>query len=448
MAFDSEHFINWFRNSAPYIHAHRGRTFVLMIPGEAILDKRFETLVHDIALLNSLGIRLILVHGARPQINQRLASRGIDSQYQNNLRITDKKELASVKDAVGHIRVEIEALLSQGLSNTPMSGARIRTSSGNFVIAKPIGIHAGIDFKQTGHVRRIDKEAINSRLDAGDIVLLSPIGYSPTGEVFNINAEEVACAAAIATKAHKLILMMEHNQFVDSDNIAVNQIALDDAIEMLKAHNKPALKKLLGSAVTACEGGVQRAHLIDYHVDGSLLIELFSRDGCGVLINANSYDTLRVATIDDVMGIIELIKPLEDSGILVKRSRECLETELKHFSVIERDGLIIGCAALYPYHQEGYGELACLSIHPDYHRQGKGELLVKHIEGKAHHAGLDKLFVLTTQSQHWFLEIGFAASQITDLPIKKQNLYNYQRNSKVFIKSIDTCVRSAEKLKY
>ncbi len=203
----SKDYVKWFRNSAPYINTHRGKTFVLMFSGDAVEHANFANIIHDIALLNSLGVKLILVHGARPQIESRCQLRGITPRFHNDLRVTDAQTLECVKDAAGSLRAHIEALLTTGLANSPMYGAQIRVCSGNFVIAKPMGIHDGVDFCNTGEVRRVDTEAINRLLQAGAIVLLSPIGYSPTGEVFNLSFEDVATQTAVALKADKIIAL-------------------------------------------------------------------------------------------------------------------------------------------------------------------------------------------------------------------------------------------------
>ncbi len=431
-------FIEGFRQSAPYIHAHRGRTFVLAFGGEAVADARFSGLVHDIALLHGLGIHLVLVHGARPQIESRLKARRAKLEYANGLRITDDAALACVKEAVGSVRVEIEALLSMGLANTPMSGARLRASSGNFVTARPLGIRDGIDYCHTGEVRRVDGAAIRQHLDDQRIVLLSPLGYSPTGEVFNLSAEEVATAAASELHADKLILMTEGPELRDSRRHPISQLTLTDATALLNSRRRLGEDTLrhLEHALRACRHGVSRVHLVSRRKEGALLLELFTRDGSGTLITAETYEGLRTATIEDVGGILELIKPLEDEGILVKRSRELLEIEISHFHLIERDGTIIACAALYPAEDDRLAELACLAVHEDYRNHGRGDALLKAIEDRAVRSGIDRLFVLTTRTAHWFRERGFLPGDTSQLPARKQSLYNYQRKSRVYIKTL------------
>lgn len=432
----SDHdYVKWFRNSAPYINAHRGKTFVLAFGGEAISDPNFANIIHDIALLNSLGVKLVLVHGARPQIEERVRLRGIDSQFANNLRITDSITLESVKDAAGSQRAQIEALLTMGVANSPMHGAKIRVCSGNMVIAQPIGVRNGIDYEHTGLVRRIDSEAVKNHLSDQGIVLLSPLGYSPTGEVFNLSMEDVATQAAVSLRADKLIFFSAANGLLDADQQLLRHCTPDQARELLQTTTDADLQIQL-QAILDSLSQVRRCHVISYREDGALLQELFTRDGAGTLVAGDDYEQLRSATIDDVGGILELISPLEANGSLVKRSRELLENEISHFTVIERDGMIIACAALYPYRDYASGEIACVVTHPDYRNNQRGSRLLEALEREARNQHLDKVFVLTTLTSHWFREHGFVDTALQDLPAAKQDTYNLQRNSKIFLKHL------------
>lgn len=434
----TEQFVDWFRSSSPYIHAHRGRTFVIVFGGEAVADSNFTNLIHDIALLHGLGIKLVLVHGARPQIEERLRLRKADMQYIYGLRVTDDAALACVKEAAGMVRVEIEALLSKGLTNSPMAGARIRVSSGNFIAARPLGIHNGTDYGHTGKVRRVDACAIHEVLEAGSIALVPPLGYSPTGEVFNLSASDVGSSIAVALGADKLIYLLEGKGLTDSRGRVLPHLLPRDLEQIMKRRSKmpEELAQTLRSTVNACRVGVDRAHLLSRSVDGILLQELFTRDGAGTLVSAEPYEVTRTAEIDDVGGILELLAPMEESGVLVRRSRELLETEIDRFTVMERDGAIIGCAALYCYDKERMAELACVAIDPDYRDDGRGDALLQAMVQQAEDRGMEKIFVLTTQTAHWFRERGFVSLPVTSLPIKRRELYNYQRKSKVFVKQL------------
>ncbi len=457
-------FVEFFRQSSPYIQAHHGATFVVLFGGETMLDGtgidgdringNGDALLHDLALLNSLGVHLVVVHGARPQIEAQCALRGLKSKIVDGLRITDDTTLSAVKAAAGQLRIEIEALLSIGVANAPAlrhrSGSRTnrqrtRVASGNFVTAQPLGVRNGVDYCHTGEVRNVDSEAITDRLQQGDIVLLSPIGYSPSGEAFNLSAEDVATAVAIDLQADKLLILTEEG--LQTDDQPMSQLGLDEADSWLSENTPcPALATAIHAAVHACRNGVERAHLIAHRHDGGLLQELFTRDGLGTLISAGRYETLRPADIDDVAGILALIEPLEQEGVLVKRPREQLELEIDSYTVIERDGMIIGCAALHRFdldkdqsgdkNSDGVGELACLAVHPDYRQDRRGEDLLTEIETQAAAHNLTHLFVLTTQTAHWFRERGFASATLKSLPVNRLAMFNYQRNSKVFAKSL------------
>jgi amino-acid N-acetyltransferase len=432
-------FVQWIRSAAPYIHAFRGRTFVIAFGGEVVADETFLGIIHDLNLLHSLGVRLVVVHGSRPQIEAILAQQHIESRYAFGLRVTDAETMDCVLEASGQVRSRIEALLSLGIANSPMAGARIRVSSGNFLTAKPLGIVEGVDMQLTGEVRRVDTAAIQQRLDDGDIVLISPLGYSPTGEIFNLALEEVATQVAVRMPAHKLIFLMETEGVRNGRRQLLTELSTRDAEALLAAGREklaPDVQHYLPCAVKACDNGVRRTHLISRHLDGALLLELFTRDGVGTMVAAAPLATLRHATIDDAGGILSIIKPLEEEGILVRRSRERLETEIERFVVAEHDNAIIGCAALYAFPEEKVGELAALAVHPDFRREGYGEALANEIEARARKLRLNALFVLTTRASQWFIERGYHPAAIADLPKQKQALYNYQRKSQVYRKQL------------
>lgn len=432
-------FVTWFRDSSPYIHAHRNKTFVINFGGEALLDPEFDHLVHDFALLSSLGIRLVLVHGIRPQIDQRLKKLDVAPVFYKNLRITDELALQCVKEAAGTVRVEIEALLSMGLANTPMAGYGLKVASGNFVIAKPIGVIDGIDYCHTGEIRRIDSEALQQQLGQNAIVLISPIGYSRSGEVFNLSAEQVATAVAIEVQAEKLILLTEQHCCDPGTGQQIQQMTASEADALLHQHQTTipdGIRLALTAAIQSCRSGVGRVHLVDRATDGALLLELFTHNGVGTLISATPFEELRSASLNDIGGILELVKPLEQQGILAKRSREKIEMEIADYLVIERDGLVIACAALHPDQQSHTGAIACLAVHPDYQRSSRGSRLLEAIYRKAKHLNINKLFVLSTQTVHWFMERGFLPCNISVLPEGFRTLYNPQRNSKILYQEI------------
>jgi len=430
-------FVAWFRSVAPYVNLFRGKTFLIAFGGKAIAGQLARTLAYDVNLLAALGVRLVLVHGARPQIESALRERGLPSVYHGNYRVTDAQAISCVIDAVGRIYVEIEALLSQGLADTPMANSTIRVVGGNFVTARPLGVLDGVDLQYSGQVRKVDSEGIRAQLGLGNIVLLSCLGSSPTGEIFNLAVEEVAEAVATSLPVDKLVFLTDSRGATDIDGALLDELTVDAAERLVSLGDwlSSDLKRYLPCAVRVSRAGVGRVHMIGYDEDGTLLRELFTRDGVGTVISRESLEILRDARPDDIGGLVALIEPLEEDGSLVRRSRELLEREISRFSVVEHDRVIVACAALYPYGAEE-AELACVAVHPHYRRWGYGALLMKRIEAKARASGVKRLFVLTTVTSQWFRERGFIVRQIDQLPAEKRLVYNLQRRSKVLIKDL------------
>jgi amino-acid N-acetyltransferase len=435
---NADSFVRWFRQVAPYVHDFGGRTFVIGFGGEMVAERqRFASFIHDVNLLAALEIRLALVYGARPQIEAELKAKGLKSRYAQGLRVTDEQALTVVKHAGGMLRVEIEALLSQGLPNSPMARAGIRVVSGNYITARPIGVRKGVDFLFTGAVRKVDAAALSAHLDVADIVLVPFVGYSPTGEVFNLAWEDVAESVAVALKADKL-LMYTDKLPTNRKGEVVSELTADEALALsTKKSNLPTVDaRALEHVARAVDNGVTRGHLITRRSPGSLLLELFTHAGVGTMVTDDTVEKLRPARIEDVRGMLELIEPLESEGTLVKRSRELLESEIGNFMVIEHDNRIVGCAALYPFPDDRSAEFACLAVAPNKRDAGYGERLLKACEDRARSLKLRRLFALTTHAAHWFVEQGFRAGDVAALPEKRQALYNWRRGSKVFLKRI------------
>ena len=431
-------FVESFRVAAPYIHAHRGKTVVVHIGGEAVRAERFPSLMYDVALLHGLGARVVLVHGARPQIAQRLETQGLVSRFVDEVRVTDRAMLACVHEAVGAARGRITSVLSTGAAHTPMANARIRAVSGNYVIARPIGVRDGVDFQFTGEVRRVDVPAMRHALDGGAIAIVSPLGFSPTGESFNLSSHTVAAEVAKALKADKLVGLIEGRGALDGQRRLRAQITPTEAAALAgKKRHGADVRKHLAAAASAVRGGVRRAHLVDRRRDGALLEELFTREGVGTLVTQEAYEDVRPARIEDVGPLAGLLRPLEEEGLLIRRSRERLEMEIAQFTVIDRDGLVIGCAALESFEGSGMGELYCVAIHPRYRDAGRGDVLLARIEERAREAGLRQLFVLTTRSAHFFGERGFEPGTVRQLPPERRSTYDRSRRSRILFKRID-----------
>ncbi|GAA5236342.1 amino-acid N-acetyltransferase [Verticiella sediminum] len=430
-------FVRWFREVAPYVHAFRGKTFVVAFGGELVQAGALNSLVQDLSLLSALGIRLVLVHGSRPQVNEQLRLKGIPQYFDRGLRVTDAAALECAKEAAGEILLDIEAAFSQGLPNTPMSGSRIRVLTGNFVTARPVGVIDGVDYRHTGQVRKIDVQALRAVVDSGSVVLMSPLGFSPTGEAFNLAMEELATRVAVVLRAEKLIYLTETPGVLDSDGSVDTELARVDAERLLQQKTLDEdTAYFLEHASRAVKQGVARAHLLPYSLDGSILLEIFTHDGVGTMVVEDTLEDLRQATMDDVGAILQLIEPLEQDGTLVPRGRHAIERDVEKFWVAEHDGIIYGCASLNIWREDRMAEMACLAVHPDWQGEGEGDKLLRHIEARARASGVRRLFVLTTRTSHWFIKRGFVPSSLADLPRDKQATYNRARNSLVFIKRL------------
>ena len=440
-------FVPWFRSVAPYIHMHRGKTFVVGIAGEAIAAGKLQNLAQDLALIQSMGVKIVLVHGFRPQVNEQLAAKGHTPKYSHGMRITDEIALDCAQEAAGQLRYEIEAAFSQGLPNTPMAGSTVRVISGNFITARPVGIVDGVDFMHSGLVRKVDVLGITRTLEMGAMVLLSPFGFSPTGEAFNLSMEEVATSVAAELQADKLIFLTETqgirvqpNEPASENNPIDTELPLAMAKQLLASAPSPTqptdLAFYLQHCVKACEEGVERSHIVPFSVDGALLLEIYVHDGIGTMVVDEKLEELREATADDVGGILQLIEPFENDGTLVKRNRTEIERDVDHFTIIDHDGVIFACAALYPYPEAKTAEMAALTVSPQSQGQGDGEKILKRVEQRARAMGLNSIFVLSTRTMHWFLKRGFVQMDPDWLPEARKRKYNWDRKSQVLVKKI------------
>ena len=437
-------FVPWFRAVAPYIHAYHGKTFVVAMAGELVAAGKLNAFVQDLAILHAMGIKLVLVHGFRPQVNEQLRAKGHTSKFSHGIRITDAVALDCAQEAAGQLRFEIEAAFSQGLPNTPMANATVRVVSGNFLTARPVGIVDGVDFQNSGVVRRVDGAAIRRAIESEAVVLLSPFGFSPTGEAFNLTMEEVATSTAVALQADKLLFLTEvagiHENMQDATSPIDTELALADAERMLASLPRPTQPTdpafYLQHCVKACRGGVERSHILPFATDGALLSEVFTHDGIGTMVVDEKLESLREANVGDIGGILQLIEPFENDGTLVKRSRNEIERDIGHYTVIEHDGVIFGCAALYPYPEAHTGEMAALTISPQVQSQGDGERILKRVEQRARAMGLQSIFVLTTRTMHWFIKRGFQSVDPDWLPEARKRKYNWDRRSQVLVKNL------------
>ncbi len=433
---NTQDYARWFRATTPYISAHRRQTFVVLLPGEALAHPNLINIAHDLALLHVLGVRLVVVHGARPQIDAALPGSRIETCKGVSRRVTDANGIRVIAGVCGQLRSEMEALFSTGVPSSPLHNAEIQVVSGNFVTAKPIGVLDGIDYQLTGLPRRIRAQRIEKMLDAPAIVLLSPLGFSPSGQPFSLAADEVAERVAVRLNAAKLIAFDEASCLVDGDGLRLGHLAPSSMDAALSAAQvAPATRQHLAMLARAVGGGVASGQLVSYEDDGALLAELFTADGVGTQVTEDDRRLVRRAEQRDLADIVDIIRPLEQAGVLVKRSRDQLEREIGEFLVAEVDGFVVGCCALHPAGK--CVQLACVAVHPAYRNAGgAGARLLAAAEDAARKDGYDSIFVRTTQAQDWFAENGFQEGSAAELPAPKQALYNPQRNAKVLIKTL------------
>ena len=428
--------IHWLRLTSPYINTHRGKTFVIWFSGAMIDAAGFTTLVHDLTLLSHLGIKLVLVHGMRDQLDNALSSNRIESQYgvdpynAQRMRITTTESLPSVTAVTGDIRCRLESAFSTGLPNSPMSGAKISLVSGNLIVARPYGIRDGIDYQHTGEIRKLRVQKIRTLLDAEMVVVLSPIGYSPTGEMFNLLSEDVAMQAAIEIAADKLIYLHPDADCIDKN---LHEISASEKYEQSQlvtdSQNSSSISSVIERSKRACRHGVDRCHIVHANNADALLRELFTRDGSGLLINRGDYDSIRPADTNSVNGIMELIKPLMADGTLATRTEQDLEREIDNFFITEREGSVICCASLQ--HFGDIAELGCLAVHPDFRASGKATEMLEHLVNVAQQKNCRQLFGLSTRTGDWFLENGFIRGDISLLE-QLQRTEN-SRGSKLYL---------------
>ena len=411
--------IDWFRHTAPYINSHRGTTVVVGLRQGATADKNFINVVHDLALMHSLGVRLVVVHEQRSFDSEALTLTNVDK---------------AVAEALEE-RTYIERMFSMGLPNSPLHNARLRVISGNFITARPVGVINGVDQVGRGLVRHVDVAGITHALDGSAICLISTLGHSPAGEVFNLSALDVMGAVSRSLGADKLIVMSDFDGINSVDGTMQRQMTVDAARQILETSDQDQ-KEALMLACDACDSGVPRSHLISYALDGGLLKELYTHDGIGTLISPDEYEQIKTAEGHDLSGILELIRPLQQAGVLAERSNEEVERTLDKFTVITKDSRVIACAALLDNASDKIAEIASVATHPDYRDSGHGERLVAALVDAARQSELERVYVRTTQTGHWFQELGFTMSLLDELPESEKEKANVDRNSNILVRAL------------
>lgn len=401
-----------------------------MLSDVDITEATLRKLVQDIVLLKAIGIKLVLVQNTRHNVATNTLLVKSHAKCHDGRLITTYELLGEIQAVANRFKEKISSLIGQTQYRTMNQSLLI---SGNFISAKPLGVNDGIDHKYTGNVRRINSEAIKNQLQLGAIVYLDNLAYSPTGQLYNLESEELAAKVAVELKADKLILFGKDPYCTEKNGDRISEMTLENYSDLSTL--SPDLDTRLQAAKLAVQKGVERTHLLGASVDGALLTELMTVSGSGTMIAANPAICIRQATANDLAGLVHLLSPLEEEGILAHRSRVCLEEDLRNFFVVEQDALIIGSAALIKL-TESAAELAAMAVDPEKTEQEIGSRLMTQIESTAIEMGIQSLFVLTTKASDWFIERGFQEVDIDALPDNRRALYNHQRNSRILKKSL------------
>jgi amino-acid N-acetyltransferase len=418
------------RGILQYIPQFRDKVFILAVDGEIVLDDNFPNLLLDVAVLRSLNIKVVLVHGAGFAIRQLAERLGEKISNADGTGVTDATTMKIALMASNQLTHEIIEGLS--LNN-------LRAAYSNCIEALPVGIIKGVDYQQTGRVESVDAEMLRTLLDKGVVPVIPPLGIDGNGRTYRVNSDAIALETAKALGAVKLIFVTTCDGLA-LDGKVIRQIQLEDLQEALKHHRAkldPSLQSKADHAARACAGGVNRVHIINGRVDEGLLAEVFSNEGIGTLIYADEYHAIRKATRKDARMIYTLIQPSVDTGKLVKRTRATIEKQIGDFFVFEIDNNIVGCVALHAYPEQKKGELACLAVAPLHERRGIGSKLTAYVEERAREMGLEAVICLSTQAFTFFEERNYREGTLADLPPPCRERYEQScRNSKILIKTI------------
>ena len=415
-----------------YIPRFREKTFILSIDGAVVTDENFANILLDIAVLRSLSIRVVIVHGASAQIKVLADQQNLKPSDLEGSGITDAETLCLALTAANRLTHEI----LEGLSANDL-----RAVSTNAIIAHPLGILGGVDHLFTGKVERVDLEFLQNLLGQGIIPIIPPLGFDGDGHTYRVNSDTVAVAVAEALKASKLIyLTTQDGIFVHGRIIRQMLVAdLESVLALQKADIPPEQLSKTLHAVAACKAGIPRVHIINGRVDEGLLAEVFSNEGIGTLVYANEYQQIRRAMKKDIRAILTLTKPSMESAELVKRTRATIEKQIGDYYLFEIDKNPVACVALHSYAEQKKGELAFLYVSPSHENQGIGKKLTQFAENKAREQGFLEIFALSTQAFTYFQSKGgFSEGTADDLPPARREKYEQSgRNSKILIKRLD-----------
>jgi amino-acid N-acetyltransferase len=419
------------RGILQYIPQFREKTFIIAVDGVIVTDENFANILLDVAVLRSLNIRVVLVHGASAQIKALAEKQGVQASNLDGTGVTDAPTLQLAMDAANRLTHEI----LEGLSANDLRGA-----CPNAIIAHPLGIIQGIDHLFTGKVERVDTELLQLLLNQGIVPVLPPFGFNGDGKTYRANSDSIALAVADALKAIKLIFITAQDGLRHNEQI-IRQMLVGDLQKLVQTAGgefAPDMFSKAQHAAAACAMGVQRVHVINGREDEGLLAEVFSNEGIGTLIYANEYEQIRPAKKKDIRAIKMLTKKAVEAGELVRRSRAEMEKNLADYYIFEIDRNPVACVALHVYPAQQKGELASLYVNPSHENQGIGRRLIQFVENKALETGLSELITLSTQAFTYFQSKGgFAEGTIDDLPPDRRERYDQSgRNSKILVKKL------------
>jgi amino-acid N-acetyltransferase len=419
------------RGILQYVPQFREKTFIISVDGAIVIDENFGNILMDIAVLRSLNIRIVLVHGASAQIRALASEQGVAASNLDGSGVTDGTTLKLALTAANRLTHEI----LEGLSANDL-----RAASTNAIIAHPLGILHGVDHQYTGKVERVDIELLDKLLEHDIIPVLPPLGFDGDGKTYRVNSDAIALAAAAALKASKLMFITTHDGITVRDRI-IRQMPLADLESVLMLQKSDIHPEMLSKAIhaaAACKAGVPRVHVINGGLEEGLLAEVFTNEGVGTLIYANEFQQIRRANKKDIRSILNLTKGSVESEELVKRTRSSIEKQLADYYIFEIDENPVGCVALHTYPEQRKGELACLYVSPSHENQGIGRKLIQFVENKAREAGLSELLTLSTQAFTYFQSKGgFVEGSPDELPPARREKYDQSgRNSKVLVKRL------------
>ncbi len=428
------------RQAFSYVDRFRDKLFVIKVADSLVSHPLFPLLIRDIVLLHRMGIKIVLVPGARTRIDEVLRTFNIHWTSHDGTRISSSNAMPYIKMAASDVANRIMTLLAEHDANAVV---------GNWVKARSIGVREGVDYQSSGLVESIQSTVVTKTLENGLIPIFPNVGWGPKGRPYNISSDQLALTVSRELGAAKLFFItdfvpLSRQRFSVPEGADVAQdgtvsaLAVDQARQFVSLNPSSDYRpevSMIALAIQACQGGVPRVHIVDGRAEGALLGEVFSNRGIGTMVYANRHANVRPMVRTDIPDILRLMQPLVREGKLVARTEEDLEQSLRDYVVHEVDGTVHGCGALHRLSVR-QGEIAGLVVNDSYGSKGIGKTIISSLLDRAQTLGLKRVFVLTTQAADWFLQLGFRDCAPTDLPKQRQKRYDTQRRSRVLLYDI------------